>query len=70
MGQHSSRRLALIRSLRTTLAHIEAASEFEADDPILSELKRIVLQRIADLEWVAEDGDSTEISNTLAASED
>ena len=46
---HSSREL-LIEALRLTFAHIEAATEFGPDDPVLLELKRIVLCRIADLE--------------------
>jgi hypothetical protein len=69
MNQYSSRRFALIRSLRITLAHIEAAFEFERDDHVLSELKRIIIQRIADMER-AEDEETTVTSIALAASED
>lgn len=72
MNQPSSRRFALIRSLRITLSCIEAADEFETDESVLSELKRIIVQRIADLEPAEAVGDkaASEISNALLASDD
>ena len=48
---HSSKTV-LIKGLRATIAHIEAAADLEVDNPHLAELKRIILRRIADLEML------------------
>lgn len=43
-------RHSTIEAHRATIAHFEAETKLGRDDPVLTELKRIILNRIADLE--------------------
>jgi hypothetical protein len=57
-----SSRESVIESLRLSIAQVEADYELAPDDPALIELKRIILNRIAEIESLRPSNESARIA--------